>query len=128
MNALSALMAVRSARGLRFAPWLLLSVAIAAAAEPRAKPAAPPPPPPPAEAQSPPSASGETAPLEPEITITSKGTEIHEEYRYNGRLYRVKVIPRHGAPYYLIYDEHGNFHRSDAEPSLLIPQWVIKRF
>ncbi|MEK7191566.1 MAG: DUF2782 domain-containing protein, partial [Pseudomonadota bacterium] len=45
--------------------------------------------------------------IEPEITITTKGTEIHEEYRANGRLYMVKVVPAKGKPYYLLYDELG---------------------
>lgn len=99
------------------------------AAEPGGQPTVPaPPPPPPAENQAPAAPDAPSNGLEPEITITGKGTEIHEEYRYNGRLYRVKVIPRYGPPYYLDYDEHGNFHRSDAEPKVLVPQWVIKRF
>ena len=85
-----------------------------------------PPPPPPPEAESPPAAGD--GPLEPEIRTTTRGTEIHEEYRYNGILYRVRVIPRNGPPYWLIYDELGHVHRSDAEPKLLVPQWVIKRF
>lgn len=105
-----------------------LLATVALAAEPGKEPAVPEPPPPPRESQAPTSPDATSRGLEPEITITSKGTEIHEEYRYNGRLYRVKVIPRHGPPYYLDYDEHGNFHRSDAEPKVLVPQWVIKRF
>lgn len=66
---------------------------------------------------------------EPEITITTKGTEIHHEYRLNGRLYMVKVIPAKGKPYYLIDSEgSGQFRRSDFEPRIAIPTWVIKRF
>ncbi len=34
--------------------------------------------------------------IEPEVTITTKGTEIHEEYRANGRLYMIKVVPAKG--------------------------------
>lgn len=66
--------------------------------------------------------------IEPEVTITTKGTEIHEEYRANGQLYMVKVIPAKGKPYYLIYDERGRTRRSDHEPSTIVPQWVIKRW
>ena len=51
--------------------------------------------------------------IEPEITITTKGTEIHEEYRANGRLYMVKVVPAKGKPYYLLYDQLGKVRRSD---------------
>lgn len=71
---------------------------------------------------------GPNEPFEPEITITSKGTEIHEEYRHNGQLYMVKVTPAKGPPYYLIFDERGNSRRSDLEPDIVAPSWVIKRF
>lgn len=65
----------------------------------------------------------------PEVTITTKGTEIHEEYRLNGRLYMVKVIPKKGKPYYLIdHEGSGQFRRSDFESRIAIPTWVIKRF
>ena len=85
---------------------------------------------PPPLQESPKSASPPASPgaIEPEITITSKGSEIHEEYRYNGVLYMVKVIPKHGAPYYLVYDDRGRARRSDLEPDIIVPQWVIKRF
>jgi hypothetical protein len=66
--------------------------------------------------------------IEPEVTITTRGTEIHEEYRVNGQLYKIKVIPAKGKPYYLVYDEPGKVRRSDIEPATIIPQWVIKRF
>ena len=66
---------------------------------------------------------------EPEVTITTKGTEIHEEHRLNGRLYMIKVIPKKGKPYYLIDQEgSGQFRRSDFDTRIAIPTWVIKRF
>lgn len=94
-------------------------------------PAAVPAPPAPPENYNPPGVpdlpSGEQQ--EPEVTITTKGTEIHEEYRMNGRLYMVKVIPKKGKPYYLIDQEgSGQFRRSDLEPRIAVPTWVIKRF
>ncbi len=86
-------------------------------------------PPPPPENYNPPTAPGaqSTEAPEPEVTITTKGTERHEEYRINGRLYMIKVIPAHGKPYYLIDREgNGQFHRSDFEPRIAVPMWVIK--
>ena len=66
---------------------------------------------------------------EPEVTITTKGAERHEEYRIGGRLYMIKVIPQKGPPYYLVDTEgHGNFSRSDLRPSVSPPMWVLKRF
>ncbi|MEW6329993.1 MAG: DUF2782 domain-containing protein [Pseudomonadota bacterium] len=120
---------------------LLLLAALAApalAAEPAANatkrqpPAATvPAPPPPPENYNPPAAPElpDAGQPEPEVTITTKGTEIHEEYRLNGRLYMIKVIPKQGKPYYLIDQEgSGQFRRSDFESRIAIPTWVIKRF
>ena len=97
-----------------------------------AAPTAPAPaPPPPPENYNPPTAPGAsgTEQPEPEVTITTKGTEIHEEYRLNGRLYMIKVTPAKGKPYYLIDNEgNGQFSRSDLQPRIAVPMWVIKRF
>ena len=109
----------------------------ALAAEPAASGAKKPPaatvpaPPPPPENYNPPAAPElpDAGQPEPEVTITTKGTEIHEEYRLNGRLYMIKVTPKKGKPYYLIDQEgSGQFHRSDFESRIAIPTWVIKRF
>lgn len=97
-------------------------------AQPAAKPAVPPPPPPPPENYRPPRTAADAADLEPEVTIQTRGTEIHEEYRYNGQLYMVKVTPKHGRPYFLIFDERGTSRRSDLEPETTVPSWIIKRF
>jgi hypothetical protein len=85
-----------------------------------------PPPVPEKDSAAPPAEAPETG-LEPEVTITTRGTEIREEYRANGKLYMIKVIPAKGAPYYLIdHEGSGVFRRSDLEPSISIPMWVIK--
>lgn len=121
-------------RNLAFLAVLALGLPLAipplAAAQTPARPAAEAPePPPPPEQYDPPDLPGaEVDELEPEVTITTRGTEIHEEYRLNGQLYMVKVIPARGAPYYLIYDETGRARRSDLEPEIMVPNWVIKRF
>ncbi|MFP5350750.1 MAG: DUF2782 domain-containing protein [Gammaproteobacteria bacterium] len=96
---------------------------------PAAKPAVPPPPPPENYRSSRDGApTREADDFEPEVTIQTRGTEIHEEYRYNGQLYMVKVTPAHGRPYFLIFDERGASRRSDLEPETTVPSWVIKRF
>lgn len=119
----------------RLFAYVVLSVLApcASAAEPRiptpapaAKPAVPPPPPIPENYRPARGAEGEE--FEPEITIQTRGTEVHEEYRYNGQLYMVKVTPARGRPYYLIFDERGTSRRSDLEPDVTVPTWVIKRF
>lgn len=118
---------------------LILAVLIAPvlAAEPASSgvknktPATAPAPPPPPENYNPPAAPElpDAGQPEPEVTITTKGTEIHEEYRLNGRLYMIKVVPKKGKPYYLIdHEGSGQFRRSDFESRIAIPTWVIKRF
>ena len=73
--------------------------------------------------------AGNDAVPEPEITITTKGNDRHEEYRIGGRLYMIKVIPKHGRPYYLVdHEGHGQFVQSDLMPRVSPPMWVIKRF
>lgn len=67
---------------------------------------------------------------EPEITIRNKGRERVEEYRLNGKLYMVRVIPPKGRPYYLVDQTgRGQFTRHDGPvaPSA-VPQWVIHTF
>jgi hypothetical protein len=66
---------------------------------------------------------------EPEVTITTKGEDRHEQYRIAGRLYMIKVTPKNGRPYYLIDNEgKGDFVKSDFQPKVSPPMWVIKRF
>ena len=66
---------------------------------------------------------------EQEVVIreTERGTET--EYRVNGRLYKVRVVPVVGAPYYLI-DKNGDgamMHSID-DPGPSVPMWVIGTF
>lgn len=67
---------------------------------------------------------------EPEIRILRDPQGKKEEYRVNGRLYMIKVIPSIGAPYYL-YDEDGSGemkrldHRADRP---VVPRWVLFNF
>ena len=70
----------------------------------------------------------ETEP-EPEVRTVQKGDVTHEEYRVNGRLYMIKVIPKIGPPYYLV-DKEGTGEMTEVDPStrVVIPQWVLVRF
>ena len=90
------------------------------------------PPPPPAvtvpvpdEGDDPASAKGGP---QPEVTIVQRKDAKVEEYRLNGRLYMVKVIPFVGPPYYFV-DRDGDglmeskINGRGAEPRA--PQWVI---
>jgi hypothetical protein len=106
--------------------WLPL--AVVAADKPAEPPKSPVPPPPKVQPKDAP--ADEARPesgLEPEVTIVTKGDTRFEEHRIHGRLYMIKVIPKGGKPYYLM-DKAGNgdFTRSDLEPSISVPTWVIK--
>lgn len=87
--------------------------------------------PPPLPADSAASASDADSDLAPEITIKDKGDTTVEEYRLNGQLYMIKIIPKKGLPYYLVdSDGSGRFDKrvDDKAPRLLIPSWVILKF
>lgn len=73
--------------------------------------------------------SGET--MEPDITIIKRGKKTIQEYRINGEIYMVKVVPDIGPAYYLIdSDGDGNMdvRRSDIERDIRVPQWVIYKW
>jgi len=73
----------------------------------------------------------DTEALEGQIVIRPRPGERIEEYRVNGRLYMVKVIPRKGPPYYLIdTDGDGSLdtRRDELAPDVAVPSWVIIRW
>lgn len=79
----------------------------------------------------PPAMSAEDAALEPEVTIKKREGETIEEYRINGRLYKIVVTPEHGVPYTLIDPRgDGNFVQMDGPGSdrISVPMWVIGTF
>ena len=70
--------------------------------------------------------SGET--LEPDITIIRKGKKTIQEFRKNGQLYMIKVIPIVGPAYYFIdTDGDGNMdvRGSDLDKGTQINQWKL---
>jgi hypothetical protein len=80
-------------------------------------PTVPPPPPPPPE----------LGPDEPPITIQRGSVE---EYRANGQLYMIKIVPEVGPPYYLIdNDGDGELEtRSAVNPGASVPKWILWTF
>jgi hypothetical protein len=67
---------------------------------------------------------------EAQVTITKKADQTVEEFRVGGKLYMIKITPKHGHPYYLIDDRgDGRFARQDGlDSGVRVPQWVIKKF
>lgn len=82
------------------------------------------PPPPPV-----PTGAEEDLGVVPEITIIEKDDATVTEYRMAGKLYLVKVKPKHGPEYYLSDDDGtGQLIRRDGQTTLRPPRWIIKRF
>lgn len=65
---------------------------------------------------------------EPEVVIRKRGENMVEEYRINGRLYKVKVTPSAGPAYYMV-DSDGDGIMDQRFDKLghgiETPQWVL---
>ena len=68
--------------------------------------------------------------MEPQVTIKKGDEETIEEYRVNGQLYMINVIPRIGKPYFLLNKRSpvGEIHRGDMESGVSVPMWQLYRF
>ncbi len=69
--------------------------------------------------------------IEPQVTIRQREGDTIEEYRVNGRLYKIKITPLRGEPYFLIDPRgDGSFVPMDGPgtPGLSVPHWVIGTF
>ncbi|GAB1234456.1 DUF2782 domain-containing protein [Ferrigenium sp. UT5] len=79
--------------------------------------------------QIPPSVSGD-ATDQPAVTISREAGQTVEEYRANGKLYMIKITPKHGVPYYLVDDlGDGKFSRHEGlDSGLRVPRWTLFSF
>lgn len=72
--------------------------------------------------------AAETAQQGPDVTLIEGEERTIYEYRQNGQLRLVKIIPRNGRPYYLApldpSKDFGDFDKAD----IVVPQWEIIRF
>ena len=70
----------------------------------------------------------ESQSLEPEVTIIDDGQRTIEEYRLNGRLYMIKVIPAVG-PHYFLVDNDGDgeleTQRYLDDGEMVVPRWTL---
>jgi hypothetical protein len=66
--------------------------------------------------------------IQPSVTVKSFQNRTVEEYRVNNNLYKIKITPAVGAPYYLV-DEDGSgdmaWHRGQPDSQQNIPQWTL---
>jgi hypothetical protein len=66
--------------------------------------------------------------MEPDITIIRKGKDTIQEYRRNGKLYMIKVLPQIGPAYYML-DSNGDgtldIKKNDLDKNTNINQWLL---
>ncbi|MGD8874803.1 MAG: DUF2782 domain-containing protein [Gammaproteobacteria bacterium] len=79
----------------------------------------------------PPTGMSDEGLMEPEVTITKRDDAVVHEYRMNGQLYMVKIIPSSGYPYYLMDADGDGLLESrynQIDPALMVPRWMIFRW
>lgn len=63
----------------------------------------------------------------PQIVIRPGEREVFYEYRVNGQLMEIKVVPEVGPEYYLVPSDGGGWIR-ETESDMLVPSWVLFRW
>jgi len=63
-------------------------------------------------------------PVEPQITIRHDDDKTFYEYRINGVLKEIKVVPEVGPSYYLVPADGSAWIREDRS-QVLVPKWVL---
>ncbi|MBW4935524.1 DUF2782 domain-containing protein [Marinobacter sp. F4206] len=63
----------------------------------------------------------------PQIVIRPGEEEVFYEYRVNGQLMEIKVVPEVGPEYYLVPSDGGGWIR-ETESDMLVPSWVLFRW
>ena len=111
----------------------LLAVLLASATVAYAQSAARPLPPGAAPLQDapPPPPLSDRMPQGTEVTTRTEGDQVFEEHRIRGKLYMVRVTPRHGKPYVLMDNKgDGTMSRLDQtlDAQVRVPQWVLLEF
>jgi hypothetical protein len=66
--------------------------------------------------------------MQPDITIIRKGKETIQEFRRNGQIYMIKVVPQVGPAYYML-DTNGDgkmdVKKNDLDKNTDINQWLL---
>ncbi|MEM7218315.1 MAG: DUF2782 domain-containing protein [Pseudomonadota bacterium] len=64
----------------------------------------------------------------PDVTIIAGEDRTVYEYRQNGNLRMVKIVPTIGRPYYLVPADDTRGFGDLEQARMLIPKWVIVEF
>jgi len=65
-----------------------------------------------------------------QMTERTEGEQRVQEYRVKGKLFMMRVTPKHGRPYIMIdHKGDGQFARQDnLDSGVRVPQWVLVEF
>ncbi|WP_100639251.1 DUF2782 domain-containing protein [Marinobacter salexigens] len=63
----------------------------------------------------------------PQIVIRPGEGEVFYEYRVNGQLMEIKVVPEVGREYYLVPADGGGWIR-ETDSGMLVPSWILFRW
>ena len=64
----------------------------------------------------------------PDVTLIETEERVVYEYRQNGLLRMIKIVPKRGKPYYLVPRDPATGLGTVEEADVLVPQWEIVRF
>ena len=73
-------------------------------------------------------AGGVSAGIDEEVTITEGTNRTVFEYRQNGQLRAIKVVPALGKPYYLVPADPSKGNGDLEHSGALVPSWRIVEF
>ena len=64
----------------------------------------------------------------PDVVLRETPERTIYEYRQNGQLTMIKVVPKKGKPYFLVPVDRSENYGELGRAERLKPQWVIKAF
>lgn len=64
----------------------------------------------------------------PDVTIIEEDDRTVQEYRQNGVLRMIRVVPKWGKPYYLVPRDNTAGYEDLEQADTLLPNWVIVEF
>ena len=64
----------------------------------------------------------------PQVTVIERAEERVEEVRLRGKLVLLRVLPRHGVPYYIYYGEGEPVRLESLDQGFKVPLWLLRQF
>jgi hypothetical protein len=64
----------------------------------------------------------------PDVTIVVGEDRTVYEYRQAGELRMIKIVPKHGKPYYLVPRDSTRGYGDLDQADMLLPSWTIIEF